>query len=67
MTPQELAALPVGSIVRLEGEEGEVVRMGQTVNILWPESKCTNVIDTNSPKWYDFINFLEAEGNSEHA
>jgi hypothetical protein len=66
VTPQELAALPVGSIVRLEYEdcgfeEGEIVQAGQTVQILWPQSKCTNVLDTNSKGWYDFIGWLEAE------
>ena len=61
MTPQELASLSVGSIIRLEGEEGEIVQAGQTVSIMWPSSKCTNVIDTNSKGWYDFIGCLEAE------
>jgi hypothetical protein len=66
MTPQELASLPVGSIVRLNYdeygiEEGEIVQAGQTVQIMWPESKCTNIIDTNSKEWYDFIRWLEAE------
>jgi hypothetical protein len=67
MTPQELAALPVGSIVRMKyddgtpDEEGEIVQAGQTVHILWPQSHCTNVLDTNSKGWYDFIGWLEAE------
>jgi hypothetical protein len=67
VTPQELAALPVGSIVVMKyddgtpDEEGEIVKAGQTVSILWPQSKCTNVLDTNSKGWYDFIGWLEAE------
>ncbi len=61
MTAQELAALPKGSIVTLDGEEGEIVQAGQMVQILWPESKCTNVLDTNSKKWHTFIEWLEAE------
>lgn len=61
MTGVELAALPKGSIVALDGEEGEIVQAGQTVHILWPKSRCTNVIDTNSKKWHTFIEWLEAE------
>ncbi len=61
MTCAELGALPKGSIVTLDGEEGEIIQAGQTVHILWPDSKCTNVIDTNSKGWKSFIEWLEAE------
>jgi len=67
MTPQELAALPVGSVVAIRYDDGtldelgEIVQAGQTVYIRWPESNCTNIIDTNSKGWYDFIGFLEVE------
>lgn len=61
MTPLELAALPKGSIVKLDGEEGEIIQAGQTVHILWPDSKRTNVIGTNSKAWGKFIEWLEAE------
>ena len=67
MTPQELAALPKGSVVAIRYDDGtldelgEIVQAGQTVHILWPESKCTNIIDTNAKGWYDFIGFLEID------
>lgn len=61
MTAQELANLPKGAIVNLDGEEGEIIQAGQTVHIMWPTSNCTNVIDTNSKGWYTFISWLEAE------
>ena len=61
MTCVELAALPKGSIVRLDGEEGEIIQAGQTVHILWPDSKCTNIIDTKSSSWETFTCWLEAE------
>ena len=61
MTGEELAILPAGSIVKLDGEEGEIVSAGQTVHIMWPESKVTNIVDTNSKKWQSFIDWLEAE------
>jgi hypothetical protein len=61
MTPQELSSLPVGSIVLQDGEEGEIVQAGAVCHIMWPRSKCTNIIDTNSRGWYDFISELEAE------
>lgn len=61
MTCEELAALPVGSIVKLDGEEGEIVRQGSEVWIMWPETGCTQVIDTNSKGWEKFTVWLEAE------
>ena len=61
MTGEELSILPVGSIVKLDDEEGEIVLAGQTVHIMWPESKVTNIVDTNSKKWQTFIDWLEAE------
>ena len=62
MTLEALAALPVGSIVRLDdGEEGEILRTGQEVWIMWPDSKLTNIIDCKSEKWYGFVKYLEAE------
>lgn len=61
MTAQELAALPVGSIVKLDGEEGEIIQDGQEVHILWPESKITNIIHTKSTAWTELIAEMEAE------
>lgn len=58
---KELAALPVGSVVRLDDEEGEIIQAGQTVQIMWPKSNCTNIIDTNSEGWQSFVKWLEAE------
>lgn len=61
MTCAELAALPVGSIVLLDGEQGEVLRSGTEVWIMWPETGCTQVIDTNSIGWEKYTAWLEAE------
>ena len=61
MTGQELAALPVGSIVKLDDEEGEIIQAGQLVQVLWPSSGVSNIIDTNSKAWQYFIQLLEAE------
>ena len=61
MTGEELAILPVGTIVKLDDEEGEIIQAGQTVHIMWPSSSVTNIIDTNSKAWQGFIRQLEAE------
>jgi hypothetical protein len=61
MTLEALAALSVGFIVRLGDEEGEIIRAGAEVWIIWPDSRCTNVIDTKSEKWDSFVKYLEAE------
>lgn len=63
MTREELAALPVGTIVKLEGDSdlGEIIWAGTEVRIMWPESNCTSVIDTRSKKWQTFIRWLEVE------
>lgn len=66
MSPQELASLPIGSLVLMKYDDGatevgEIVQAGQTAHIMWPESNCTNIIDTNSKGWHDFVGWLEAE------
>jgi hypothetical protein len=62
MTPDELAALPAGTIVLLDAEAGEIVKAGKVTEIMWPESGCTNMIDTKSEAWYSFIADLKQEG-----
>jgi hypothetical protein len=62
MTSEQLAKLPLGARVRLEGEGfeiGTVVKVGPVVNIEWPNSGVTNYVDTNSPKWETFIKWLD--------
>lgn len=61
MTGEELAQLPVGSIVRIDDEEGEILVSGKECHIGWPDSSCTNIINTESLAWQDFIAYLEAE------
>ena len=66
MTGKELVALPIGSIVKMahdDGtiEEGEIIKAGTICHIMWPESKVTNVIDTNAKGWQTYIGWLEAE------
>jgi hypothetical protein len=60
MTPELLASLPMGSKVKLDVEVGTVVSVGPYVSIQWPESDCTNIVDTKSDKWKTFISWLEA-------
>jgi len=62
MLPEELAALPVGTIVRKDGDEGEVVLSGSVTNILWVlENKWTPTIlvDTKSKVWEKYISEIE--------
>ena len=61
MTGQELASLPVGSIIYLDNEPGEVIQSGNVVQIMWPESGVTNVIDTTGAAWQSFIALLKEE------
>ena len=64
MTGKELAARPVGTIVKIDDEEGEIVQAGQTVHIMWPKmgtNGMTRVIDTNSKIEQGFIAWLEIE------
>lgn len=61
MTLEALSRLPVGSIVRVDDEEGEIIRSGAEVWILWPRSGCTNVLDTRSQVWDTFVCYLEVE------
>lgn len=59
MTSEALAALPLGSIVLLDGEEGEITHAGQLVYICWPTSGVTQIIYTDSEVWEEFISWLE--------
>ena len=61
VTLPELASLPKGSIVSIDGEIGEIVNAGSVVGILWPQSGCTNLVDTRSEKWDTFVSWLEEE------
>ena len=61
MTGSELAALPVGSLVKHDGDLGEVVRSGLTTHILFP-GVGTILVDTESKVWQDdVISQLEIE------
>ena len=59
MTGAKLAALPVGSIVLLDGEMGEVVQAGAVTHLMFKD--CTSIIRTESKVWEEFIEQLEEE------
>jgi hypothetical protein len=61
VTLEALSRLPVGTVVRVDDEEGEIIRSGAEVWILWHQSKCTNCIDTKSKVWDTFVCYLEAK------
>jgi hypothetical protein len=61
MTGQELASLPVGSIIYLDNEPGEVIRSGNVVEIMWPETNVTSIIETAGAAWQLFIALLKEE------
>jgi hypothetical protein len=61
MTRQELALLPVGSIIYLDNEPGEVIQSGNVVQIMWPETNVTQIIDTTGAAWQSFIALLIEE------
>lgn len=59
MTPKQLAALPLDTLVTLGGDTGKIVKAGQTVYIEWSDPECTNIIDTNSKAWESYISQIE--------
>jgi hypothetical protein len=61
VTLERLSQLPVGAIVTLDGEEGEVIRAGREVWIMWPSAGVTNIIHTDSKAWQGFADWLEEE------
>ena len=61
MTGAKLANLPVGSIVRIDDEEGEIIQAGRVVHIIWPESNLTRIVHMESKAEAKFIEWLEAE------
>jgi hypothetical protein len=59
LTPQELASLPVGTIVRYDGDEGEIIQAGREVQIIW--TNVTSIIDTKQKAWETLISEMTAE------
>ena len=63
MTGSELAALPVGTLIRHDGDTGEIVFAGRTTHIMFPTVfwGFTILIDTSSKVWQDVINEMSLE------
>jgi hypothetical protein len=61
MDPKLLSSLPVGTIVKLDDEEGEIVQAGIQVRIIWPETGVQQIIYPDTPAWKTFIEWLTYE------
>ena len=61
MTNAELRALPVGTIIRCDGDDdiGEIIRTGPVVEIMWPNQECSSYIDTDSENWQWLVSNFE--------
>jgi vacuolar-type H+-ATPase subunit B/Vma2 len=65
VTVEELKALSVGSLVKIRDdagnwEIGEILKTGQEVTVMWPDSKLTQYVGLTK-SWESFINWLEVE------
>jgi hypothetical protein len=60
MTGEELAKLPVGTLVLHDGDMGEIIRSGQTVHIMFPGIH-TILLDTTSAAWQNVMDELTVE------
>jgi hypothetical protein len=62
VTNAELRALPVGTRIKCDEDEGEIVGTGPTVEIWWPSLDRTVYIDTGSENWQSLVsNFTKGE------
>jgi hypothetical protein len=61
MTNSELRALPIGTHVRCDGDDGTIVSSGPTVEVYWIKGDLdfTSYIDTNSENWQTLVNSFE--------
>lgn len=59
MTNAELRALPVGTIIKCGEDEGEIIRGGPVVEIMWPDQECSSYIDTDLENWQELVKFFE--------
>lgn len=59
MTNAELRALPVGTIIVCDGDEGEIIRSGPVVEIMWPNQDWSSYIDTESENWQWLVSNFE--------
>lgn len=60
MTPEELEALPLGTIIVYYGDLGEIVRAGAECHVLWP-GYATTIMYTRDEVWRKFIADIELE------
>jgi hypothetical protein len=60
MLPEKLAALPVGTILVMDGCEGEILREGAVTHIMWiDDGYWTVFVDTKSKVWEKYISEIE--------
>ena len=66
MTVEEFKALPVGTLVKIyvdldsKWEVGEILKTGQEVTIIWPESNITSHVGLTRA-WEELIQYLEVD------
>lgn len=60
MAGSELAAMPVGWLVKHGGDLGEIVRAGRQPHIIFP-GVGTILVDTESKTWQSVISEMEVE------
>jgi hypothetical protein len=65
MTLEQFRELPVGTLVKIQQgdgswEVGEILKLGQEVTIIWPDSNLTQYVGLTE-KWKSFIDWLEVE------
>lgn len=65
MTLEKFKTLTVGALVKIKDdagkwEVGEILKIGQEVTIIWPETDIINNIGLTK-SWESFINELEVE------
>jgi hypothetical protein len=60
MTGEELAKLPVGTLIKHCGDTGEIVQAGRTTHIMFP-GVGTILVDTASKAWQSVMDEMEVE------
>lgn len=55
MTNSELRALPVGSRITCDDDEGEIVSSGPTVEVKWRDIDSTSYVNTESENWQSLV------------
>jgi hypothetical protein len=60
MTGEELARLPVGTLLNYDSNIGEIIQAGNEVHVMW-DGGGTTIMRPASPAWQELVQHFKVE------